>query len=456
MTVPPLHSLTAQALEAKFANKQRRYESKYNTFYLHHPSPPPRLAAPPRPPNTMFDTLRAAAADLNLPAEDAQHGPAVSERRHPVRKAMLGTAATLALCALAGGGYYAWAARAPGDGQAAIRATLATYAQRFHDFAASQSLLRTLSDKVALLRPAFAPTPGARPATSPARDEMAGSPASRPALPAQPAAEPDALAAAMPGQPVPVASTPAPSASPPLSPAPSDATSRPEGRSPGSPKPAETAAPETATAAPEAPVVTTQQSASLLAMVRQVGLLVRDTQTENEKLRTQVVSLVGSLQAKLADLDQRLVAATHDMRDARDESAQLRTEVAVLADTLQTSSKALEERLNLALARDSAPVASEPGKQQAETAPPASTPADDGKAIAADAATADSTRTVPGYHVQAASFGVAVLSNASAGPGQTGGRLVTVGDQVPGVGRVISITPHGTSWIVQTDHGTIQ
>ena len=351
---------------------------------------------------------------------------------------MLGTAATLALCALAAGGYYAWAARAPNGGQAAIDATLATLAQRFHDLAANQSLFRTLSEKVALLRSAFAPTPGAGAAASSARDETA---------------EPAVLAAAMPGQPVPVASMPAPSASPPLSPAPSDATSPPQ-VGPG--KPAETAVPNLAKAASEASVVTAQQSANLLAMVRQVGLLVRDTQAENEKLHTQVVSLVGSLQAKLTDLDQRLVAATHDMRDARDEGAQLRTEVAVLADTLQASSKASEERLSIALARSPAAIASEPGKQQAEAASPASTSADDGKAVAAEAATADSARIVRGYHVQAASFGVAVLSDAGAAPGQAGGRLVAVGDQVPGVGRVTSITPHGTSWIVQTDHGIIQ
>ena len=445
MTVPPLHSLTAQALEAKFANKQRRYQSKYNASYLHHPSPPPRLAAPPRPPNPMFDTLRAAAADLNLPAEYEQHGPAAPARRHPLRKAMLGTAATLALCGLGAGGYYAWAGQAPNGGQATINATLATFAQRFHDFAANQSLFRTLSEKVALLRLASAPMPGTGPATSPARVEAAEGPAPRPALPAQ-AAEAAVLAAALPGQPMPAASPP------------SDANGPQEVRSPGSGKPAETAPPEVAKAAPETPVVTAQQSAGLLAMVRQVGLLVRDTQAENEKLHTEVVSLVGSLQAKLTDLDQRVFAATQDMRDARGEGAQLRTEVAVLADTLQASSKVLEERLSLALARNSAAIALEPGKQQAEAASPASTSADDGKAVAAaaEAATTDSARTVPGYHVQAASFGVAVLSDASAAPGQAGGRLVTVGDQVPGVGRVTSITPHGTSWIVQTDHGTIQ
>ena len=472
MSVPPVHSLTALALDAKFANKQRRYESKYSASYRYQPSPPPRLAAPPRLSNPMFEALRAAAAELNLP-EDLQHGPpaaasAVPTRRHPVRKALLGTVATLALGGLAAGSYYAWAAQGPNGGQAAINATLVSLAQRFHDIGANQPLFRALGEKVALLRPAFTPAPEAGAATSPARNDMAGGVAPPP--------QPAALAAAMPGQPMPGALMPAPSASPPSPPTPSDVLS-PTGA--GSPKPSETAAskPEMAELAKPAPAqaepptatvaapdvtdaasvtsaVLSQHSASLLALVSQVSLLMRDTQSENEKLRAEVGSLIGSLQAKMTDLEQRLVATNHDVRDARDEGAQLRTEMAGLADTLQASSKALEQRL-LALARDPAAATPEPGKQQAGAASPVSTPADDGKA-AAEATTTDSTRTVPGYHVQAASFGVAVLRDASAAPGQAGGRLVTVGDQVPGVGRVTSITPHGTSWVVQTDHGVIQ
>ncbi len=461
MSVPPVHSLTAQALDAKFANKQRCYESQYSASYRHKPSPPPRLAPPPRLSNPMFERLRAAAAELNLP-EDVQHGPpatvsAVPARRRPVRTAMLGTAATLALCALAAGSYHAWTARASNGGPAAINATLATLAQHFHDTAASQPFFRALSEKVALLRPAPKPAPEAEAVSLPA-------------------AEPAALAAAMPGQPMPDVPTSAPSA-PPFSPTPSDAFT-PTGA--GSPKPAEAAAskpqmtelakpvpaqaeaPAAAVAAPDmtdaasvTSAVLSQHSASLLALVSQVSQLMRDTQAENEKLRAEVGSLIGNLQAKVTDLEQRLVATNHDVRDARDEGAQLRTEMATLADTLQASSKALEQRL-LALARDPVAAAPEPGRQLAGAASPASTPADDGKAVAAEATTADAARTLPGYHVQAASFGVAVLSDVSAAPGQAGGRLVKVGDQVPGVGRVTSITPHGTSWVVQTDHGVIQ
>lgn len=65
-------------------------------------------------------------------------------------------------------------------------------------------------------------------------------------------------------------------------------------------------------------------------------------------------------------------------------------------------------------------------------------------------------RTVRDYHVQAASLGIAVLVDANAVPGQAGGYLVAVGDQVSGVGRVTSIIQRGTSWVVQTDHGTIE
>lgn len=434
MSVPPVHSLTAQALDAKFANKQRRYESKYSAHYRHHPSPPPRLEAPPRPSNPMFETLRAAAAHLNLP-EDGQHGPpgaasAVPRRRHPVRKAVLGSAAALALCALAGGSYYAWAVRTSNDGPVAVNATLAALAQRVHDLAANQPLLRTLSEKVALLRSA---------------------------LPARPTAEPAVLAAAAPVQPMPDALRAAtyvpPKPAETAAPTPGMAEHAEPAPAQAEPPAAAVAAPGPVDAASVTSAVLSQHSASLLALVKQVGLLMRDTQSENEKLRTEVVGLIGNLQTKVTDLEQRLLAAT---RDARDEGAQLRTEMAALTDTLQAGSKALEQRLSLALARGPVAAASEPGTQQAGAPPPVSAPADDGKAVAAEAATADSARIVPGYHVQAASFGVAVLSDASAGPGQAGGRLVKVGDQVPGAGRVTSIIPHGTSWIVQTDHGTIQ
>lgn len=410
MPVIPLHSLTSQALDVKFANKQRRYNCKLSASFLHSPSPPPRLAEPPRAPNPTFEALRAAAAHLNLPGENEQHGPpaaTLAPRRHPVRKALLGATAALALCALAAGSYRAWTAKMPEGGPALIHATLASLAQRFRDLAANQAVFRTMGEKIALLLPT---PPPALPKAEPAAPAAAGR-ADLAAAQAEPGAFPPAAAVA----------------SPPAA--------------------------ETAAFAP--PGIAAQQLTDTFALVRQMGLLVRDMQAENEGLRTQVAGLTDALQSQVADLEQRLAAAAHSLNDEHDENAQLRAQMAMLADTQQASSKAIEQRPSL-LARNPADAAPERGEPQAEApAAPVSTSAGD-NGVAADAATTGLARAVRRYRVQAASFGMAVLGDANAAPGQAGGHLVTVGDQVPGVGRVTRIIPRGTSWVVQTDHGEIQ
>ena len=413
MPVVPLHSLTSQALDAKFANKQRRYDCKLSASFLHSPLPPPMLAEPPRAPNPTFEALRAAAAHLNLPGENEQHGPpaaAFATRRRPVRKALLGATAALALCALAAGSYRAWSAKTSEGGLASIEATLASLAQRFRDLAANQAVFRTVGEKIALWLPTLPPAMLKAEPAAPAR-EAAGTAGPAAAAQAEPGAFPPAAAVASPN-----AAETAPASAP--------------------------------------PGIVTQQLTDTFALVRQMGLLVRDMQAENEGLRTQVAGLT-ELQSKVADLEQRLATAAHSLNDEHDENAQLRAQVATLADTQQAGSKAIEQRPSLP-ARNPADAASEPGELQAETpAPPAPASAGD-NAVPADTVMTGFARAARRYHVQAASFGMAVLSDANAAPGQAGGHLVTVGDQVPGVGRVTRIIPRGTSWVVQTDHGEIQ
>jgi hypothetical protein len=53
------------------------------------------------------------------------------------------------------------------------------------------------------------------------------------------------------------------------------------------------------------------------------------------------------------------------------------------------------------------------------------------------------------YHIHAASVGLADIYRNGV-PYE-----VSVGSEVPGVGRVISIYQDGSSWVVQTDHGAI-
>lgn len=413
MPVIPLQSLTSQSLDAKFANKQRRYATNYSASYFHQPSPPPKLAAPARPPNPTFETLRVAAARLNLPEEYEQRGDTAAAplpaRRHPVRKALLRTTAALALCALAAGGYVAWTVRAPDGGLPSGGVILAAMTQRVHDLTANQAILGVMDEKVATLRQAVS--------HALARAGLA-------VLPVQVAAETPAL------RPAP------PSASLPFPPG-ADAQAEP------TPAAAPPAAAEVAAAA------TAQQLANTFALVRQMGLLVRDMQAENERLHTQLAGATGTLSSRVTGLEQRSAATARDMRD---ENAQLQAQLAKLADTLQ--SKALEQRLRPAPAGGPAATAEEAGRPQEAATAGAAAPS--GDSAAADAAALGLARTVHDYHVQAASLGVAVLGDANAPQGQASRYLVTVGDQVPGVGRVISITQRGPSWFVLTDHGTIQ
>lgn len=402
MPVIPLQSLTSQSLDAKFANKQRRYATNYSASYFHQPSPPPRLAAPARPPNPTFETLRVAAARLNLPEEYEQRGDTAAAplpaRRHPVRKALLRTTAALALCALAAGGYVAWTVRVPDGGLPSGSVILAAMTQRVHDLTANQAIFGVMDEKVATLRQAVS--------HALARAGLA-------VLPVQVAAE-----------------TPAPRPAPPSASLPF-------------PPGADAQAEPTPDAAEVAPAATAQQLVNTFALVRQMGLLVRDMQAENERLHTQLAGATGTLSSRVTGLEQRSAATARDMRD---ENAQLQAQLAKLADTLQ--SKALEQRLSPAPAGGPAAAA--------EEAATAGAAAPSGDSAAADAEALGLARTVHDYHVQAASLGVAVLGDANAPQGQASRYLVTVGDQVPGVGRVISITQRGPSWLVLTDHGTIQ
>ncbi len=149
------------------------------------------------------------------------------------------------------------------------------------------------------------------------------------------------------------------------------------------------------------------------------------------------------------------------VRDMRNENAQLRTQVARLNDTVTTKTMDFEQRLGLAEARGSVAAAMGAGK------PPAAAPASVVPAVitvsgartlraTAVSPVAAPARSARDYRVQAASPGLAVLSDAGAGPGQAAGLQVSVGDDVPGVGRITSIGQRGSTWVVQTDHGAIQ
>ena len=145
------------------------------------------------------------------------------------------------------------------------------------------------------------------------------------------------------------------------------------------------------------------------------------------------------------------------VRDMRTENAQLRDKVASLDDAVKNETTDIGQRLNLMEARKAIASA-----QDAGTSPPAAAP---GSRPAVPAAVVQTVAVVPvpvavrsvrDYRVQAASPGLAILADANAAPGRSAGLQVSVGDQVPGIGRIISIAQRGTAWVVQTNHGAIQ
>ena len=68
---------------------------------------------------------------------------------------------------------------------------------------------------------------------------------------------------------------------------------------------------------------------------------------------------------------------------------------------------------------------------------------------------ADGNGTVKRYRVQAASPGLALLAEIDRGGGDGAQIQASVGDTIPGYGRVKSVSQHGTTWVVATEHGNI-
>jgi hypothetical protein len=110
----------------------------------------------------------------------------------------------------------------------------------------------------------------------------------------------------------------------------------------------------------------------------------------------------------------------------------------------------VRRRLALAEARNAISAAMAPtNPQPVSAAPPAQAPAPSAVPIAAN--------TGPRrYHVQAASPGLAMLSELDQSGGEIRQIPVAPGDDVPGWGKVISISQRGAAWLVKTGHGVIQ
>jgi hypothetical protein len=167
--------------------------------------------------------------------------------------------------------------------------------------------------------------------------------------------------------------------------------------------------------------MTPPQQVQVLDLVTQIATMVRDLKTENAQLRADVSRSSTDTTARLADFERRLA-----LTEARDAVA-------------------------------AAEVAGTPPRAPASSPPPGKAPSAPVMLTRADAASPVPEKDGPKhYRVQAASPGLALLAEVDRGSGEGAQIQLTVGDTLPGYGRVRSIAQHGTTWVVTTDHGDIQ
>ncbi|BFL66197.1 hypothetical protein [Roseomonas mucosa] len=144
------------------------------------------------------------------------------------------------------------------------------------------------------------------------------------------------------------------------------------------------------------------------------------------------------------------------VRDLREENRQLRADMAAARERLDAATADLSRRVALAEARGSVAAA------MGSPVPPAPLPAVAAPTPAPPVAAVASRTPAPSdtvrrrYRVQAASPGLAMLSEVD-NTGESGTQLqVAVGDQVPGYGRITAIAQQGATWVVRAERGSIQ
>ncbi len=171
----------------------------------------------------------------------------------------------------------------------------------------------------------------------------------------------------------------------------------------------------------------------VLHVVAQLATMIRDLRMENAGLRASTKATSDKVDTAVADFERRLAlaesrvavkAAMADM-DAPPEPA-----------ALPTSPARALRRAKAAAAQPAAAAEAHPSIA----------------ATSAAAVPAGATR----YKVQAASPGLAMLSELDRSGGDGSQVQVKVGDQVPGYGRVVAIQQQGVAWTVKTERGAIQ
>lgn len=272
-----------------------------------------------------------------------------------------------------------------------------------------------------------------------------------PSLPARPAGDiTQAVVAATAGHPDQAAPPPAPAAEPApdaavqpaLAPSATAAPATvvadmaslvPDQRRPA-PAPAIATPAAAATAAPADPVtqalnlkagpMTTDEQIKVIEMVTQMATMVRDVKVQNAALRADFAKARADDRARLADFARRL-----DLAEARNALAA----ASAAGDTLE---------------QPTVP----PAPTAAAARPVAVTRTD---AVVPSSPPASASQDLKHYRVQAASPGLALLTEVARGGGDGAQIQVTVGDSIPGWGKVKAVAQRGTSWVVSTERGNI-
>jgi len=169
------------------------------------------------------------------------------------------------------------------------------------------------------------------------------------------------------------------------------------------------------------------QQIEVIGLVKELGAQLRDTRTRVSELHDAVAQLSKQVETRTNDFEVRLGLA---------EAA---TELSASAKAGATTSSGTT--LTVAAIVPAHP----PGSRAAAAVPVPPPPPP-----------APERRTVKDYVVKGASPGLAVLSALNPVTGSPSVIEVAVGDQVPGVGKIKSISQRGTTWIVQTENGPIQ
>jgi hypothetical protein len=187
-------------------------------------------------------------------------------------------------------------------------------------------------------------------------------------------------------------------------------------------------------AAPMAPA----QQIQVLEMVTQLATLIRDQRTEIANLQADVRTSQKATAAKLGDMERRLALVEAGSALAAASNAPASPAVAAPAASPSPSATTVAlTSAKAALAAASAPAAAQQG-------------------TAASPAAQTSSGAPEQFRVQAASPGLAMLAEVDHSGGDGAQQEVQVGDVLPGYGRVLSVSQQGTSWVVKTEHGTIQ